>query len=340
MSLPNQISLYQQNNEKIVMGGCLTMLITSICALCTLKPIYMQLYWINSLLVNGFLLLGWIVFTIVKLQDYWSSSSANQEVQEKMQGRFYESLVIMAVMSVFIVWGWCIAYSFYSYVRDRQLYSEQYVPKPINVVVESPQSQYPQLLTKMTWCWRPERIVDREPLPTDYRCCFGCCTSKCGFTFITVVNLGIVALVGLLLLSSLLLGGPIVRLIFAIPIALMFLWLYPFVQAIRTEKPVYMQIVWITNLIFTSLGFLYFIVLAIASLITMSTATDDRKREQAATLVAGAIIRVVFDLWNLCLIYSFYSYLRDRQLWLEGRETYMPKVPHPHHMESAPMYEP
>ncbi|CAJ0956445.1 unnamed protein product, partial [Mesorhabditis belari] len=196
----------------------------------------------------------------------------------------------------------------------------------------------------MTWCWRPERIVDREPLPTDYRCCFGCCTSKSVFTFITLVNLAIVALIGLLLLPFLLLGGPIVWIIFAIPIALIFLWLYPSVQAIRTEKPVYMQIVWIANLIITSLGFLYLIVLAIASLITMSTATDDREREQAATLVAGAIVRVVFDLpwtiWSLCLIYSFYSYLRDRQLWLEGRGTDMPKVPHPYHMESAPMYEP
>ncbi|CAJ0956237.1 unnamed protein product, partial [Mesorhabditis belari] len=76
----------------------------------------------------------------------------------------------------------------------------------------------------------------------------------------------------------------------------------------------------------------------------MSTATDDRERKEAATLFARVIIRVVFDLlwtiWGLCLIYSFYSYLRDRQLWLEGRETCMPKVPHPHDMESAPMYEP
>ncbi|CAJ0963839.1 unnamed protein product, partial [Mesorhabditis belari] len=200
----------------------------------------------------------------------------------------------------------------------------------------------------MIWCWRPNRVVEKEPLVTDYSCCFcwGCGTAKGGFKFITILNASVFLFVALFTLLGIVVSGPqgflsvefVSLIVFA---CFLFLWLFPSIQALRTEKPVYAQVVLILSLIAISLSLVLFVLNIVAALIYLNhvlneeTATIYFSRDFSQLWIKLAISGPG-NIWFLFLVYSFYAYLRDRQLWKEGRDQPMKKS---QLEESAPICE-
>ncbi|CAJ0914962.1 unnamed protein product, partial [Mesorhabditis belari] len=70
------------------------------------------------------------------------------------------------------------------------------------------------------------------------------------------------------------------------------------------------------NLIAISLSLVYLVLNIVTALIVLKSKTATIYFSQLFIQLA---IKIPSNIWILFLVYSFYSYLRDRQLWKEGR---------------------
>ncbi|CAJ0949317.1 unnamed protein product, partial [Mesorhabditis belari] len=169
------------------------------------------------------------------------------------------------------------------------------------------------------WLWKPNREVAREPQQSDkeYRgCCNSCKTETC---FKVILGLHCFQLIGMAasIAQSPLVGG-LSFLTTLLGIMLGFM-------ALRTKKPFYMQLLWVLEVTSTISSTIILVSNEILFIIAYSQMEDTRKEEKQqllATLIACTcivLIGIPIMFWILRSIYTYYCYLRDRQIWIEQR---------------------
>ncbi|CAJ0915767.1 unnamed protein product, partial [Mesorhabditis belari] len=171
-----------------------------------------------------------------------------------------------------------------------------------------------------TWCWHAVGNPLTPVVEEDYRSCCGRMKSKYGFIACLLIDFLFILLCVILITQNSPENrlGLIILIVLCLPITLIgFLALF-------TLKPLHMQLYWslyILQMGFTVLviGFLVMILFILPS----STFVEERKITKPRTfggifgVVLVFIATLAFVLWRGSVTYSYYKYIRDRQLAIE-----------------------
>ncbi|CAJ0928220.1 unnamed protein product, partial [Mesorhabditis belari] len=181
------------------------------------------------------------------------------------------------------------------------------------------------------WLWKPtlKKMPDHEPTPKEYRCCCGCCTSQCGFTFLTCLMV-----IGTILSMA----ATVAVLFYRAPITYSYLSMVNAVISIlmtlmallarSTLRPIFMQLCWLVMLFNYGVGVVNIVHGLIVALNMNGQSIQINGylytyRSDPVWIggIAGGmgLIMLVIGLWILTCAYSFYRYIRDRQYYLENR---------------------
>ncbi|CAJ0933960.1 unnamed protein product, partial [Mesorhabditis belari] len=184
------------------------------------------------------------------------------------------------------------------------------------------------------WCWHPGQNAPNDPVNEEnYRCCCGCCTATCGFK----------AFVGFILASASigwigfilgLLTGPSNSVGQIISLLLLCVYGYFGYCAIKTKRPYFIQVFLIILAVhcgfglFSSACFFIYILSALAgdSYEARQNIAQYFKHRSASEsdfllgLLVVLMIISVINIWQICLVKSYYNYLRDLQLEIEEHE--------------------
>ncbi|CAJ0915732.1 unnamed protein product, partial [Mesorhabditis belari] len=167
------------------------------------------------------------------------------------------------------------------------------------------------------WLWKPNREVAREPQQSDeeYRgCCNSCKTETCFKVVLGLYCFQLVGMAGLIPQSPLVGGLSFLTALLGIILGFM---------ALRTQKPFYMQLFWILQVTSTISSTIILVSNEILFIIAYSQMEDTRKEEKKQLLAAlivwtcSILIAIPLAFWILRSIYTYYCYLRDRQIWID-----------------------
>ncbi|CAJ0933492.1 unnamed protein product, partial [Mesorhabditis belari] len=186
------------------------------------------------------------------------------------------------------------------------------------------------------WLWHPNKPAPSTSVQEkNYRCCCYLFPSPSGFPIYNYILLAIE--LGALSLSLLTTITPKAAPIPPQTWFNMIIWASMTVIGIvasRTLRPFYMQIYLILTTILFVLGFFGAGLLLIVSLIIISVPKDQYTREFERAITSGfandqhelvgtifmLIVCMLVVVWQAQLTYSFYFYVRDRQLEIEARQ--------------------
>ncbi|CAJ0925310.1 unnamed protein product, partial [Mesorhabditis belari] len=218
--------------------------------------------------------------------------------------------------SAYAVGGWCSG--------DAIASVERMDPSRATPIWEKVLSHHkPYAMTQIempVWVWRPNRRVDEEPDPDDeeYRGCCGVCKSEICFQVILGVSI-----FGLLSLARSIPQTQFVGLLgFLIGLSVFIVG----VMAVKTRKPFYIQIYWIAQIIGHILTVIALVYTTIGLAVVYSQIDVrymDLKKQALMMLIAYAlatILLIPIAFWILFSIYTYYTYLRDCQLWIEQQD--------------------
>ncbi|CAJ0956250.1 unnamed protein product, partial [Mesorhabditis belari] len=127
----------------MLLGATVTMMFCALMAICQPKPAWMQIYWVVSLPMTVFLLLIYLIQAIIFTLQYIQATSRNlpQDKQTEALDALIGSIVSLILLAVISVWALRLTWSYYCYLRDKQLYDEQHGNGNVNVVVYNNQQQ-------------------------------------------------------------------------------------------------------------------------------------------------------------------------------------------------------
>ncbi|CAJ0921950.1 unnamed protein product, partial [Mesorhabditis belari] len=175
------------------------------------------------------------------------------------------------------------------------------------------------------WLWHPRVRAPLSVEVKDYRCCCGCMNSLLGFR---ILNFVLVAAWGFALLNFIVTFGQASFGLTSLFLVVKLFEIFVRFLAAHTLRPFYAQIYWIYfAFLVTFLGgasALGSVLMFTATNVNDYGFSDNHQeyvkqfREEKRHFVFG-VLYIVYVIWQTQLTYSFYCYIRDRQLEIEER---------------------
>ncbi|CAJ0956333.1 unnamed protein product, partial [Mesorhabditis belari] len=181
-------------------------------------------------------------------------------------------------------------------------------------------------ITISTWWWHPQNKVERLPIPQDYRVFpFVCCSAKTIFFVDTILGIAsaLLLLIGLIIESS---SGYTKDQHQWGYLCILVVSLVMSVLVIATKKPIYAQML----IPLTMTGIAYQCAALLVRAVHSTNARDSlsvtlaEERLNAQVEFLGSLLGLLFYVpignWVLYLMFNYYAYVRDVQLYKEFKE--------------------